>query len=330
MRSIFLLLFIILHVSLYAPNASALCNDCGGPGGGMGSCVPNPCCSSGYIVDCGSGGEDEVATLPPSASPTSPPGGDPNVTPAPPPEPPSPSVGLSGFNMNECSGGSDCENCSDPISCGTESPFAPIQVASTADGTGIIDSSGNAIERAKSLKGGSTKDTDPFGAVPASDSAGGSLESKLAFFGVNDSKGKSGDKEDGEASKFLNDGSGNDAIYKSAGGGSQSGGQGAYDENQLGDGGKPVSSVEFGAKQGSGADGKSGAATAGEFDPDNSDTWSEEEKEQRRKSALEMDPDTYFKLISKDESIFKKVHKRYRKIHGRWNLKELGKKLLKP
>jgi hypothetical protein len=81
--------------------------------------------------------------------------------------------------------------------------------------------------------------------------------------------------------------------------------------------------VDFGGKDGAanGADSvaaSDGGADGGKFDPDDSSTWSEAEMLQRRTHALDMDPDEYFKLIGKGESIFKRVHLRYQKIHGRW------------
>ena len=61
-----------------------------------------------------------------------------------------------------------------------------------------------------------------------------------------------------------------------------------------------------------------GRGGVGEFNSDNSETWTPEEKARRLKEALEMDPDLYFKLIPKNDSIFRIVHLRIEKIQKRW------------
>lgn len=53
------------------------------------------------------------------------------------------------------------------------------------------------------------------------------------------------------------------------------------------------------------------------LDPDNSENWTEAEMAERLKAALGMDADEYFRLIPSDETLFARVHKRYRKLDRR-------------
>lgn len=147
------------------------------------------------------------------------------------------------------------------------------------------------------------------GAVPKTGGDSGSGDGKAGAKGVGDTEG----------GKYGSGGRPDKGGGDLAGGGS-SGGRGG------GAGGTGVSEVAFGAlTEGLGA---SSAALGAEtiwakssregFDPDNSDTWTAEEKARLLKEALEMDPDAYFRLIPVNESLFQRVHRRYRKIDHRW------------
>lgn len=224
-------------------------------------------------------------------------------------------------DMTNCpNGANDCKNCTDPIACGVASPFVPIELSSLADAARVLGSVAKTTEEAKRLLGGSSTDARERNAGDGlrhdgnSYPLGGSQEFTTKSDKPNDVKTEGSSL--GAAGYYLPGGRGDDNRGVSSGDNGQ---------NFSFDG---PSTIEFNGVQTQGLN-NSDKLTNGPsdrndkknkpWDFDNSENWSTEERQEHLKKALLMSLDEYFRLVLIDESLFKRVHKRYRKIDARWH-----------
>lgn len=281
-------------------------------------------------------GAPTAAPPPTSPPPTSP--SPPGFPPPPPQGPPtSPGGGPTGWlppvvegsageGAGCVAGAADCKSCGagtgGALTCGVPSPFANVQLQTVAAGEQMLDVATKNTEKAHDLLGDAPSVGKGSPQKPLVLNGGGSGNSGFGGLKTDPSSGTAGGGKTGTGAG--GDGTGVNAVFK--GGGSQGNGSEGGSGNGDGGGGDAsggTSVVEFDSQgataQGDGQGGGKGDAAGanGAGDPDNSETWSEAERAARLKEALAMDPDRYFGMIGRKESIFERVHKRYRKIEKR-------------
>lgn len=208
---------------------------------------------------------------------------------------------------------------SDSVVCGQSELFSNVQLQSLATSVDMVQraklntkSANELLSSANTARGSSGSGSgNAIGGGGALGSGFGDLKTSAA-------------PAEGDG-KNAGIGTGINGAFASGGGGGLdgAGGSGSRDDGGEGraDGGHSV--VDLAATAGGVAGAMNGeGATAGGtrpgFDPDNSDTWTAEERIERLNAALEMDPDKYFAMIPGKKSIFEIVHERYQKVHKRW------------
>lgn len=237
--------------------------------------------------------------------------------------PRSPAITSTGRNLGCVPGAADCRCADNPgglVVCGQTDPFTQMQLAMMGNVGDSLEVASRTLNNASDL-GSESRASDQDGAFGGgSRSSGGGAgagagSSGSALSGLTASgSGTAGTSGIGSENGAAGSKAGSQAgLTGSAYGGAGSGGargsaSGFGGAGSFGsDGGESGGLLEFGAR------GLSSAA----FDPDDSETWSDEEKERRRLGALGMSVDEYASLIGREEQLFKRVEIRYDKIERR-------------
>jgi hypothetical protein len=244
----------------------------------------------------------------------------------------------------KCDGGSgtssDCKPCasghSNVLGCGaTDQPFASIAVQTLATGSDLVVSALQNTDTASTLLSNADPSSGDGGGGSGNGGTGGGGSGTASGATLTTAASPADGKGPGDSG--LSGGTTDAAATFSAGGGGGGSGPGGGGREEGGEGSAEGghSVVDLGGGNGSGGDssasaslaaaqaGGTGVGRAG-FEPDNSSTWTEDEKRARLAEALAMNSDQYFAMIPANRSIFAQIHERYVKIELRGTFRVSG------